>query len=153
MLRIVSVFALVFLFWDCYAQHTKQSVIEHKYELLFYPVGSPQDVRYSITVNKDSIQAENHRPTKRNKNTHYTGKLSLQQKEKLYSLYNSIITKLVVKNDPSVLDTWTVILLIDDEKVYEDDDFSFENSPKDIAKLIKYIVKIGVIKIELYGFS
>lgn len=153
MSKIVSVFALVFLFCGCYAQHTKQSVMEHKYELLFYPVGSPQDVRYSITINKDNIKAENHRSTKRNKNTHYTGKLSLQQKEKLYSLYNSVITKPVIRKDLSVLDTWSVVLLVDDEKVYEDDDFSFETPPKEIAELIKYLVKIGVIKIELYSFS
>lgn len=153
MVKIVSIFSLVFLFCGCYAQHTKQSVMEHKYEIFFYPVGSIQDVRYSITVNGDSIKAENHRSTKRNKKTHYKGKLSLQQKEKLYSLYNRIVTKPVIRSNPSVLDTWSVTLLVDDEKFYDDDDFSFESPPKDIADLIKYLVEIGIIKIELYGFS
>lgn len=110
MVKIVSIFSLVFLFCGCYAQHTKQSVMQHKYEILFNSVGSPQDVRYSISINKGSIQAKKHRSTKCNKKT-------------------------------------------DDEKVYDDDDFSFESPPKDIVELLKYLVEVGVIKIELYGFS
>ena len=153
MIRIVSSFTLVLLFFGCYAQQTKQSDKEHKYELFFYPIGTPQNVRYSIIVNGDSIIAENHRAAEHNKKTYYVGKLSPQEKIELYSLYSKITTAPVFKSNPSLLDTWAVSLIVDNKKIYEVDDFSFESPPEDIRKLIKYIVKIGVIKIKLHGFA
>jgi len=80
-------------------------------------------------------------------------KVSVQQMEQLFSLYHGINTKPVINNHPSILDTWSVILIVDAEKVYKDDDFSFESPPKDIAKMIQYLVELGVIKIKLYGFA
>lgn len=152
MVRVVSIFFLIFLFCDCYAQHKEQSVKGHKYELFFYPSGSPKNVMYSIIVNEDSIKAENHRPTKRNKKPRYVGKLSFQERAKLDSLYNKIDTVPVIITNPSE-DTWAVSLFVDNKKIFEDDDFSFKSPPPDIRKLIEYLIKIGVIKIELYGFA
>ncbi len=152
MLRIINVFALILIFSSCYTQHTKESVIFQKYELFFYPGRTPQSVRYSIVVNGDSIQAKNHRSVKNNKKTHYTGKLSIKQLSELSSLYSRIIIE-YPKRSSSVTDTWGVSLIVDNKKIYEDDDFSLEGTPEEIRKLIEYLIKIGVIKIELLGFA
>lgn len=153
MRTVYSIFAFVFLSCYCYSQNNRQSVMEHRYELIFYPTGSPKDIRYSIIINNDSIIAKNHCSKNYNKRNYYKGKVSVQQMEQLFSLYHGINTKPVINNHPSILDTWSVILIVDAEKVYKDDDFSFESPPKDIAKMIQYLVELGVIKIKLYGFA
>ena len=120
--------------------------------LKFYPTGVIEDVRYSITVKKDSLFVKNHFPRTDIDSSSYKVELTESHKDSIKYLTSKIVN--TVKNEqPSVLDTWGVTLIVNGKIIYEDDDFSIQGNPKELKDLIRYLIKISPLKIDLYGFS
>ena len=119
--------------------------------LKFYPTGMIDDVRYSISIFRDSLIVKNYSTTNINGPREYVTLLSNDQMNKINTLTSAI--KMQYRNTDIFEGTWGVSLIIDNQTIYEVGDFSFELPPNEIKSLINYLVSLSAIKIDLYGFS
>ena len=114
--------------------------------LVLYPIANQWDVRYSITVDNDSLIAKNHDSGK-----DYVKQLSENQINAIDSLASAIKMRYLHKQ--KTWDAWGLILAIDGKVVYEASPFSFELPPDEVKNLINYHISLSAIKIELYDLS
>ena len=121
-------------------------------ELLFYPSGVIEDLRYSIIVTHDSIKVKNHYSSFDNGTDFYYAELNQKEKLKINDLIIDLKTIEVIK-DPSISDTWGAKLVVNGVEIYVDDDFSVESMPSEIAPIINYLISLSKVHIEFYGFS
>ena len=140
---------------SCHLQGKKElsQSNNHYYSILlmFYPTGVEEDVRYSISVVNDSLNVKKFFSRDNNGTSEYIAQLSYNQTKRLERLVSDIKTK--YQNTDVIVDTWGVTLIINDQVVYETNDFSFELPPNEIKDVINYLVSLSKIKIELDGFS
>ncbi len=124
-------------------------------ELYFYPSGSDQDVRYSIVINDNVVDAHKFQYCKKRERCTFSKVLTDEEIENVRKLVEGLTNYSQADdiNSMLALDTWEMKLMIDGKLIYNKSDFSFEQLPAALKPLIDYIVKIAKIKIELYGFA
>lgn len=154
-IHIILLFLFSLYFVSCHSQE-KRNVMskteKQKSEIIlkFYPSGGIYDVRYSISIIGDSLFVRKN-PKCLNCPNEYIAQLSKDQINKIDTLVSAV--KIKHQNADSVEDAWGVTLMINNQIVYEVNDFSFDLPPNEIKDLIDYLVILSAIKIELYGFS
>lgn len=114
--------------------------------LVLYPIANQWDVRYSITVDNDSLIAKNHDSGK-----DYVKQLSENQINEIDSLASAIKMRYIHKLE--TWDAWGVQLTINGKIAYDAYPFSFELPPDEVKNLINYLISLSAIKIELYDLS
>lgn len=115
--------------------------------LKFYPIHGLSDIRYSITVNNDSLIAQNY-----DTGEEHTIKLSKHQIDIINTLASNINMQYIYRDD--LEDAWEVQMIINGKVVFEVVDFPFEIfPPNEIKDLLYYLINLSAMKIELYGFA
>lgn len=115
--------------------------------LKFYPIHGLSDIRYSITVNNDSLIAQNY-----DTGEEHAIKLSKNQIDIINTLASNINMQYIYRDD--LEDAWEVQMTINGIVVYEVTDYSLETLPSnEIKDLIYYLIRLSGIKVELYGFA
>ncbi len=105
--------------------------------LKFYPI-----IRYSITVNNDSLIVKNHTEKE------HIIKLSKNQIDIIDTLASNINMQYIYRQE--VEDAWEVQMTINGIVVYEVTDYSLETlPPNEIKDLIYYLIRLSGIKVEL----
>lgn len=105
--------------------------------LKFYPI-----IRYSITVNNDSLIVKNHTEKE------HIIKLSKNQIDIINTLASNINMQYIYRQE--VEDAWEVQMTINGIVVYEVTDYSLETlPPNEIKDLIYYLIRLSGIKVEL----
>lgn len=105
--------------------------------LKFYPI-----IRYSITVNNDSLIVKNHTEKE------HIIKLSKNQIDIINTLTSNINMQYIYRQE--VEDAWEVQMTINGIVVYEVTDYSLETLPSnEIKDLIYYLIRLSGIKVEL----
>lgn len=122
-----------------------------KINLYFYP-SSGGEMIYSLEVKNDSLIVKNHEPLYPKRINYSKELLSKSQLDSLNKLAKKLIYRKTFTNEV-VLDSWRVVLKVDDKKIYEKTDFSIEELPEDVKNIVNYLRRISPVKIELYGFS
>lgn len=153
----ITLLFCVLCLMSCHSQEKSNNMSELEKQdisisLKFYPTGGIDDIRYSLLVINDSLIVQNHSPRNINDQMEFVLRLSNDQTKEIATLVSAIKTA-CQNRDISVLDTWGVTLVINNQVVYEVDDFSFKLPPVEIKNLINYLVSLSAIKIDLYGFS
>lgn len=109
--------------------------------LKFYPI-----IRYSITVNNDSLIVKNHTEKE------HIIKLSKNQIDIINTLASNINMQYIYRDD--LEDAWEVQMIINGKVVFEVVDFPFGIfPPNEIKDLLYYLINLSAMKIELYGFA
>ncbi len=123
-----------------------------KIELLFYPSGVTEDLRYSITVTEDSLFVKNYFPRQVSELTQSKTKLSQEHlgyiRKCLAKIKNTEINR-----TPIFEDSWGATLIINEQKILIQNSFSLDSLKIEYRCIIEYLIKLSPIKIDLYGFS
>jgi len=119
----------------------------NKIEVYFFPIGSRQDLRYSLVINQNILTVNLF-----DSREYLEIQLSTDQIDYL----NVLISKIDTPYEEKLLDlngSWSCILRINDKDLYLNEDCSLDNFPKDVHRVIHYLIEVSDIEIDLYGFS
>jgi len=148
----------VFLSFSCGNEKSKEKIKVEKvepmsFEVLFYPVGVPEDVRYSIGLKNNVLTIVNHRLRSSTDVKSKSKQLSPVELEKIKTIVANIKQHKSALSE-EISDTWAVKFILDDKLIYEEIDFSIEDSQSTFLKtLIKYSEDLTGFEIDLYSFS
>lgn len=139
------------MYTSCNADNNKQSRnTQNNISILLYPIDTPQDIRYGINVNNNSIRFIYNNPMASD-----TIIVNLDESDKISIklLCDSINNYQTIKTGEKLEDGWELVLFFNDRLIYQCFNFDFNSPPFKIRRLIDYILKFSPIEIDLYDFS